>query len=61
MYDKTNHVKYVHSPPLPPLQLVHLVSGNHHVSVLVLVLEGLEGLHVLRHLLQANLQEHLTL
>lgn len=43
--------------PSPPLELIHLVSRNHHVSVLIYVLEGLEGLHVLWHLLQASLQQ----
>lgn len=41
----------------PSLQLVHLFRGNHHVPILIHVLEGLEGLHLLGHLLQAHLQD----
>lgn len=44
----------------PSLQFIQLVAGNHHVSIGVGVLEGLEGLQVLRHLLQTNLQQQLT-
>lgn len=43
----------------PSLYFIQLVAGNHHVSIVVRVLEGLEGLQVLRHLLQTNLQQQL--
>lgn len=43
----------------PSLQFIQLVAGNHHVSIVVGVLEGLEGLQVLGHLLQTNLQTQL--
>lgn len=41
----------------PSLDFIHLVSWNHHVSIFINVLEGLERLDVLWHLLQTNLQK----
>lgn len=42
----------------PSLYFIHLVSRNHDVSILIHVLEGLESLDMLWHLLQTNLQKH---
>lgn len=52
----SREIRRNHMITSPPLQLLHLLRRNQHVSVLVQVLEGLEGLQLLGHLLQADLQ-----